>query len=150
MSSIFSSFCKTVKDRIRVGRGSGSGKGGTSGKGHKGQLARSGKNSMKHFEGGQTPIFRRLPKRGFKFKTAATSYTVSIDTLISKLSSITESSVSLIDLFDKKTRVKIVGNNILKSSNLDIKLSVSEIKDVFSISDSAKNFLNNKFQIKVL
>jgi large subunit ribosomal protein L15 len=52
------------KSRIRVGRGIGSGKGKTSGKGHKGQKARSGV-AVNGFEGGQMPIYRRLPKRGF-------------------------------------------------------------------------------------
>ena len=53
-----------IKDRKRVGRGIGSGTGKTSGKGHKGQKARSGV-AVKGFEGGQMPIHRRLPKRGF-------------------------------------------------------------------------------------
>ena len=56
---------KTNKKKIRPGRGIGSGKGKTSGRGHKGQKARSGV-AIKSFEGGQMPLFRRLPKRGFK------------------------------------------------------------------------------------
>ena len=51
--------------RRRVGRGMGSGLGKTSGKGHKGQKARSGGGVRRGFEGGQTPLYRRLPKRGF-------------------------------------------------------------------------------------
>lgn len=51
--------------RIRVGRGIGSGKGKTSGRGVKGQKARTGHHSVKGFEGGQTPIYMRLPKKGF-------------------------------------------------------------------------------------
>lgn len=54
-----------VKARKRVGRGIGSGFGKTSGKGHKGQNARSGGGTRSGFEGGQMPLFRRLPKRGF-------------------------------------------------------------------------------------
>lgn len=50
----------------RVGRGDASGQGGTSGRGHKGQKARSGASIPGWFEGGQMPIYRRLPKRGFK------------------------------------------------------------------------------------
>ena len=60
-----------TKTRKRVGRGCGSGLGKTSGKGHKGQNARSGGGVRPGFEGGQLPLFRRLPKRGFtnaKFK----------------------------------------------------------------------------------
>jgi large subunit ribosomal protein L15 len=54
------------KARKRVGRGAGSGHGGTAGKGHKGQNARSGGGVPAGFEGGQMPLQRRLPKRGFK------------------------------------------------------------------------------------
>ena len=65
-------FAEERKTRKRVGRGSGSGLGKTSGKGHKGQNSRSGVSRDPSFEGGQMPIMRRLPKRGFKnylFKT---------------------------------------------------------------------------------
>ena len=61
-----------TKTRKRVGRGTGSGLGKTSGKGHKGQNARSGGGVRPGFEGGQLPLFRRLPKRRFsnaRFKT---------------------------------------------------------------------------------
>ena len=58
-------FVEERKTRRRVGRGSGSGLGGTSGKGHKGQNARSGGGVRPGFEGGQMPLHRRLPKRGF-------------------------------------------------------------------------------------
>ncbi|MBI5328661.1 MAG: 50S ribosomal protein L15 [Deltaproteobacteria bacterium] len=59
-----------VKKKTRVGRGEGSGLGKTSGKGHKGQKARTGGSTKLGYEGGQTPLHRRLPKRGFtsKFK----------------------------------------------------------------------------------
>ena len=53
------------KDRKRVGRGPGSGNGKTAGRGHKGQLSRSGHTLRRNFEGGQMPLIRRLPKRGF-------------------------------------------------------------------------------------
>jgi len=53
------------KDRKRVGRGPGSGSGKTAGRGHKGQLSRSGHTQRRNFEGGQMPLIRRLPKRGF-------------------------------------------------------------------------------------
>ena len=56
---------KLNKKKLRPGRGIGSGKGKTSGRGHKGQKSRSGV-AIKSFEGGQMPLFRRLPKRGFK------------------------------------------------------------------------------------
>ena len=56
---------KNNKKKIRVGKGIGSGKGKTSARGHKGQKSRSGV-AIKSFEGGQMPLYRRLPKRGFK------------------------------------------------------------------------------------
>ena len=59
------SFLKNNKKKIRVGRGIGSGRGKTSSRGHKGQKSRSGV-AIKSFEGGQMPLYRRLPKRGFK------------------------------------------------------------------------------------
>mgnify|MGYP006087699963 FL=1 len=59
------SLVKNNKKKIRVGRGIGSGKGKTSSRGHKGQKSRSGV-AIKSFEGGQMPLYRRLPKRGFK------------------------------------------------------------------------------------
>ncbi|QIK57193.1 50S ribosomal protein L15 [Erysipelothrix sp. HDW6A] len=54
------------QDRKRIGRGQGSGTGKTSGKGHKGQNARSGGGVALGFEGGQTPLYKRIPKRGFQ------------------------------------------------------------------------------------
>ena len=56
----------SVKERFRKGRGAGSGNGKTAGKGHKGQNARSGGGVRPGFEGGQLPLYRKLPKRGFK------------------------------------------------------------------------------------
>lgn len=68
--------------RRRVGRGIGSGLGKTSGKGHKGQKARSGGGVRRGFEGGQTPLYRRLPKRGFNNARFAIKYaTINLDDL---------------------------------------------------------------------
>ncbi len=69
--------------RRRVGRGIGSGLGKTSGKGHKGQKARSGGGVRRGFEGGQTPLYRRLPKRGFK-NIHANNYTEVTLTMLNK------------------------------------------------------------------
>ena len=55
----------SVRNTKRIGRGNGSGQGRTAGKGHKGYQSRSGTKNRFHFEGGQTPLMRRLPKRGF-------------------------------------------------------------------------------------
>ena len=68
--------------RTRVGRGIGSGLGKTSGRGHKGQKARSGGGVRRGFEGGQTPLYRRLPKRGFSNAKFTTRYaTINLDDL---------------------------------------------------------------------
>jgi large subunit ribosomal protein L15 len=64
------------KSRKRVGRGPGSGHGKTSGKGHKGQHARSGGGKQPGFEGGQMPLYRRIPKRGFTPYGGKTEYAV--------------------------------------------------------------------------
>ncbi|MFH1542186.1 MAG: 50S ribosomal protein L15 [bacterium] len=64
------------KTKKRVGRGSSSGSGKTCGRGHKGQKSRSGGTKGSRFEGGQTPLYRRLPKRGFSNYYFRTRYTV--------------------------------------------------------------------------
>ncbi|MFH1386659.1 MAG: 50S ribosomal protein L15 [bacterium] len=64
------------KRKKRVGRGTSSGLGKTGGRGHKGQTSRSGGTKGRRFEGGQTPLYRRLPKRGFKNYPFRTKYTV--------------------------------------------------------------------------
>ena len=69
--------------RKRLGRGIGSGLGKTSGKGHKGQKARSGGGVRRGFEGGQTPLYRRLPKRGFN-NIHAKNYTEVTLTMLDK------------------------------------------------------------------
>ncbi|MFD1738302.1 50S ribosomal protein L15 [Bacillus salitolerans] len=69
------------KERNRVGRGIGSGNGKTAGKGHKGQNARSGGGVRPGFEGGQTPLFQRLPKRGFTNIHRKEFTIVNLDTL---------------------------------------------------------------------
>jgi large subunit ribosomal protein L15 len=68
-------------ERKRLGRGIGSGQGKTAGKGHKGQNARSGGGVRLGFEGGQTPLFRRLPKRGFTNFTRKENAVVNLDAL---------------------------------------------------------------------
>ena len=77
---------KPAEERVarrRVGRGMGSGLGKTSGKGHKGQKARSGGGVRRGFEGGQTPLYRRLPKRGFT-NIHAKNYTEVTLTMLNK------------------------------------------------------------------
>lgn len=69
------------KDKKRLGRGPGSGTGKTAGKGHKGQKARKSGNVRAGFEGGQTPMYRRLPKRGFKNPSRIAYNPINLDAL---------------------------------------------------------------------
>ena len=72
----------SVKENFRKGRGAGSGNGKTAGKGHKGQNARSGGGVRPGFEGGQLPLYRKLPKRGFNNDRFGKQYTiVNVDVL---------------------------------------------------------------------
>ena len=71
----------STRENYRKGRGAGSGNGKTAGKGHKGQNARSGGGVRVGFEGGQIPLYRRLPKRGFKNRFAAVYATVNVKDL---------------------------------------------------------------------
>ena len=74
----------SVKASYRKGRGPGSGNGKTAGKGHKGQNARSGGGVRPGFEGGQLPLYRKLPKRGFKNRFATHYAIVNVGTLNAK------------------------------------------------------------------
>ena len=74
----------SVKNGFRKGRGPGSGNGKTAGKGHKGQNARSGGGVRPGFEGGQLPLYRRLPKRGFYNKFGKNYTLVNVETLNKK------------------------------------------------------------------
>ena len=82
--------------RTRVGRGVGSGLGKTSGRGHKGQKARSGGGVRRGFEGGQTPLYRRLPKRGFK-NIFAKQYTEVTLTMLNKSKATEVTAESLLE-----------------------------------------------------
>ena len=107
-----------TKTRKRVGRGTGSGLGKTSGKGHKGQNARSGGGVRPGFEGGQLPLFRRLPKRGFSNAMFKTTYAVlNLDDL-NKFEENTEITPELLKemgiLKNQLNGVKILGNGTLE------------------------------------
>ena len=105
----------------RVGRGIGSGLGKTSGRGHKGQKARTGGGVRRGFEGGQTPLYRRLPKRGFK-NIFAKNYTEVTLTMLNKATTEEVTAESLIkDGIISKANDGIV---ILGTGKLDKKLTV--------------------------
>ena len=84
------------KDRKRLGRGIGSGNGKTAGKGHKGQNARSGGGVRRGFEGGQTPLYRRLPKRGFSNRNSK-NYTEVTLTMLNKSKATDVTAESLVE-----------------------------------------------------
>lgn len=105
-------FPEERKGRKRVGRGAGSGLGGTSGKGHKGQNARSGGGVRPGFEGGQMPLQRRLPKRGFKNYLFKVTYEViNLDRLLAAFPD--QKEITLEDIYSrglvKSALVKILG-----------------------------------------
>ena len=112
---------KTYKKKIRPGRGIGSGKGKTSGRGHKGQKSRSGV-AIKSFEGGQMPLYRRLPKRGFKSFSKNKVAIINLSSLQSfydnkKINSDTIDLKILINknIINKKfTKLKIFGSGDIK------------------------------------
>ena len=121
------SLIKNNKKKIRVGRGIGSGKGKTSSRGHKGQKSRSGV-AVKSFEGGQMPLYRRLPKRGFKsFKKDNTAILnlSKIQNMLEKSSNDIKSTLDLKILKDKNLinkkflKLKILGSGEIKK-NIEI------------------------------
>ena len=108
-------------ERKRVGRGIGSGLGKTSGRGHKGQKARSGGGVRRGFEGGQTPLYRRLPKRGFT-NIHANNYT---EVTLAMLNKSEASEVTAETLLSEGIIGKINdGIVILGTGNLEKKLTV--------------------------
>lgn len=110
-----------TKTRTRVGRGIGSGLGKTSGRGQKGQKSRTGGGVRRGFEGGQTPLYRKLPKRGFNNKFAR-NYTEVTLTMLNKSKSDVVDSESLIkDGIISKANDGIV---VIATGKLDKKLTV--------------------------
>jgi large subunit ribosomal protein L15 len=114
----------THKEGKRVGRGEGSGKGGTAARGHKGAGSRSGTSTKRGFEGGQMPLYRRIPKFGFKNLNRVEFAPINLD----KLQELAEKGLTKIDrevllsngLIGKKDLVKVLGRGELKSA-LEIK-----------------------------
>ena len=115
-----------TKKRTVVGRGVGSGLGKTSGRGHKGQKARSGGGVRRGFEGGQTPLYRRLPKRGFNNSVHANDYVEVTLTMLNKSSKEDVTAESLIE--DGIIRKEKHGIVILATGKLDKKVNVKAVK----------------------
>ncbi len=135
------SLIKNNKKKIRVGRGIGSGRGKTSSRGHKGQKSRSGV-AIKSFEGGQMPLYRRLPKRGFKSfnknKTVILNLS-KIQKIFEKNKNVLKNSLDLKILKDKNLvnkrylKLKILGTGDIKenieiSANFASKQAIQKIE----------------------
>lgn len=114
------------KKRNRVGRGIGSGNGKTSGRGHKGQNARSGGGVRPGFEGGQLPIYKRLPKRGFKNPNRKEYVVVNVKTL-NRFSDDTEVTPDFLKENGVVSKFKD-GIKILGDGELNVKLTVKAHK----------------------
>ena len=119
--------------RRRIGRGTGSGLGKTAGKGHKGQKARSGGSIRRGFEGGQTPLYRRLPKRGFTNHFAINYATINV----SDLEKYDNGAVVTIEtlLNDGTIRKSLDGLKVLGNGELTKKVTVVASKFSKSAED---------------
>ena len=124
---------KDKKNRKRKGRGNASGLGGECGRGHKGQKSRSGFSRRAGFEGGQTPLYRRIPKlNGFNNSLFSTKYDI---VNLDQINAIEEETIDIdklkeLKLISGKNPVKVLGNGTLKK-----KVTIKAHK----ISDSAKD-----------
>lgn len=101
----------STKNRKRVGRGQGSGTGKTAGRGQKGQKSRSGYSKKRGFEGGQMPLYKRLPKIGFT-STVEKPYVINVEKIkaIAELSEITLETIKSVHKLQKNvTKVKLIG-----------------------------------------
>ena len=124
----------STKTRKRIGRGPGSGLGGTSTRGHKGAKSRSGYSKKIGFEGGQMPLYRRIPKRGFTNRNSKVIVGINLSALEVFENGTTVTVETLIEkgiVKNPKDGVKILGNGEL-TKKLDVKA------DAFSASAKEK------------
>ena len=131
---------KISRKKKRLGRGIGSGKGKTSGRGHKGQKSRSGV-AIKSFEGGQMPLYRRLPKRGFK----SIKYNSTALINISKIQEIiTNKKINLTSKINLTALQKI---KLINSKYKKLKiLGTGDIKDKLDVE---VNFISKSAKVKI-
>ncbi len=123
----------STKERKRIGRGPASGQGKTAGKGHKGQLARAGRGQRAGFEGGQMPLQRRIPKRGFNNIFGTELAIVNVATLDNYFED--GATVTVDALFEKGILSKTMdGVKVLGQGEITKKLTVQ----VNAFSESAK------------
>lgn len=106
----------------RLGRGNGSGQGGSSGKGNKGQKARSGGRVLRGFEGGQTPMARRLPKFGFTNEKFRTHYTIiSLDQINKLPGEVSPETLNAAGMTTKRAQIKILAKGkVTKPLNVKV------------------------------
>jgi large subunit ribosomal protein L15 len=110
--------------RIRVGRGIGSGKGKTSGRGVKGQKARTGHSTVRGFEGGQTPVYMRLPKRGFTNALRKEYEVVNIRDIVNLV------NIKKIDDSGIINKEKLLELNLIRDKNSKVKLIMGKESSV--------------------
>ena len=147
---------KATKDRKRIGRGIGSGTGKTSGKGHKGQKARSGV-AVKGFEGGQMPIHRRLPKRGFTNINRVPFVELNLDNIekliankkINNQKAINSEYLLELGLIKKITsKVKLLAKGEIKSKiNIEVSAVSSKAKELVEKVGGTVTVLEKKKQV---
>ena len=130
----------STKSRKRIGRGQGSGKGGTSTRGHKGAKSRSGYSSKAGFEGGQMPLYRRVPKFGFKNINRVEYTGINIDALNALAEKINVATIDLDvlknnGLLSGSEKVKILGRG-------ELKVKIDVVAHAFS--KSAKKAIEDK------
>ena len=120
----------SISSSKRIGRGNGSGQGRTAGKGHKGYQSRSGTKNRFHFEGGQTPLMRRLPKRGFS------NYGFRKEVQIVNLGKIVSLEIEKVDanILHEKGVIKKIDVPVKILGNGDVKNPVEITADMFSKS----------------
>ena len=145
------SLTQTKDKKIRPGRGIGSGKGKTSGRGHKGQKSRRGV-AIKSFEGGQMPLYRRLPKRGFKTIKKNLIVTFNIENIQKFINAKKINNSEVIDLnllkklklVNKRIKkLKILGNGQIKDKiNLEVDFISKSVKDKLSKNGSTIKIKN--------
>ena len=120
----------SISSTKRIGRGNGSGQGRTAGKGHKGYQSRSGTKNRFHFEGGQTPLMRRLPKRGFS------NYGFRKEVQIVNLEKIVSLKIDKVDvnILHEKGVIKKIDVPVKILGNGDVKNKIEITADMFSNS----------------
>jgi large subunit ribosomal protein L15 len=133
------------KNRNRVGRGIGSGNGKTAGKGHKGQKARTGGKIRRGFEGGQTPLYRRIPKRGFNNIFSIEYATVNV----SDLERFEDGTVVNMELLLNEgiVRKPLAGLKVLGNGTLTKKLTVEAKKFTASAKEKIEA-VGGKIEVK--